>query len=62
MKNVDDIKGLCSCPKCRSKNIVLLSNACHYFQVRCLECGNKTKWGKKIDVVIEWFNFYLASL
>ena len=51
-----EVKNLCNCPKCNTNNIVLLMNARNYFQVRCKNCGYKTAWGKKIDVVIDWFN------
>ena len=58
---VHEIFGLCPCPKCRGRNIELRSNARNYFQIKCLDCGAKTRYGKKVEVVIDWFNCNLAK-
>jgi len=47
------IKNLSDCPNCGSIP-ELLANARGYFQVRCLNCGLRTHWDKKIDSVLSW--------
>ena len=51
-----EIEGLRPCKKCGSGNVILQKNASKAFQVKCADCGNKTKWQRKTDAVIEWFN------
>lgn len=56
----EKVAGLCRCPKCGGENIFLMCNALHRFQVRCLDCGHRTRYKKKIEAVIDWFNMRLA--
>ena len=62
MRTLAEIKGLCPCVKCGGKNAFLMANARNYFQVRCLECGNRTEWLNKVDAVITWFNMYIEAI
>ena len=50
------VEGLRRCKLCNSDKIVIRRDASNSFQVKCEKCGNHTKWQKKIDAVIEWFN------
>ena len=50
------LDGLRKCKICGSSNIVLRRDASKAFQVYCEKCGNRTKWQKKTEAVIEWFN------
>ena len=54
------INGLCKCGGCGSA-AALLTNAKNQFQVRCPNCGERTKWTRKTDAVIEWFNLFLNA-
>ena len=55
------VEGLCNCPKCGSDNVFLISNALHRFQVRCLDCGLKSRYNRKAETIIDWYNMVLAS-
>lgn len=57
-----EINGLPSCPICKSSDVRLLVNARGSFQVRCFRCKNKTRWGRKIDVIIDWFNSAMLAM
>jgi len=56
------IEGLCECPRCESKNVFLMQTNTHRFQVKCLDCGYKTKYTQKTTAVIDWFNMRLATI
>lgn len=56
------IENICRCPLCQSDNVFLMSNALHRFQMRCLDCGNRTRWKKKIEAVVDWYNSRLAEI
>ena len=53
------VKNLCSCWVCGSNAAALLTNAKNQFQVRCTKCGEHTKWERKTEAVIDWFNLFL---
>ena len=52
--------GLCRCPECQSDNVMLMQNALKRFQVRCLDCGFRTRYKRKVEAVIDWFNLRLT--
>lgn len=62
MKIHSDVQGLCPCYSCGSENVVLLSNAIKRFQVRCLACGVRTRWKRKHEVIIDWYNLYIEKI
>lgn len=49
------IEGLRSCAFDHTAP-VMEQNSGKKFRVRCPACNAQTAWGKKLDVVIEWFN------
>lgn len=53
---VTKIDGIKPCKICGSDNIILRRDASKAFQLKCDKCGNHTKWQKKINAVIEWYN------
>ena len=57
-----EIEKLCKCYKCGSRNVTMLMNARRQFQVRCQNCGTRTKWNRKTDAVVEWFNSYISAM
>lgn len=58
MKDIT-VNGLCKCRVCGGNTAALLSNAKNQFQVRCMKCGKRTKWERKSEAIIDWFNYYL---
>lgn len=54
MKKIE-IEGLKNCPCCENE-AQLVANSRGYFQVRCSSCGLRTRWGKKIETVLNWEN------
>lgn len=54
------LKDIAVCPKCGEAPLMRRDSS-NRFQVWCT-CGHKTKWTKKTQAVIEWYNDILRSV
>lgn len=52
---------LVACPLCGFVP-ELLRNASKDFQVRCPNCNAHTGWGKKVDMIIQWYELVFQYL
>lgn len=50
-------------PKCFNcgGSPIIFSSANGKFQIKCQNCNIKTSWGKKTNVIIDWFLFGLRG-
>lgn len=60
MKTIN-INDIAPCPLCGYEP-ELLRNASKEFQVRCPNCNAHSAWGKKTEIVIEWYNMVIQYL
>lgn len=56
-----ELNNVIACPLCTFEP-ELLRNASKDFQLRCPNCGARTGWGKKADVIIQWYNMVFQYL
>lgn len=60
MKQIIRQRDLCQCWNCETiPDMWQRDNGS--FQIKCPKCGTKTRWTKKAEAIIDWFNFLLQG-